>query len=242
MHYKLASLLLIPLILFSSLTFESRAQPLSYDEFGRLIGEAKRSADLANVIERAKTLGFKVERSFDVGRTLTVKLEDRLVLGMPLVGGKGGALLLFILYEDSYSEAYLYLIRGDRILLDSFSRSGVVTIFGNGVCRACKLRVEPLEAGCTDCYSSGCRPCCSRQISCPSGRYADCKFICDDWDRPCLIRCGLSITGCVLVCKRCGTGDLLSCLLCVNCAINAGGLCSHCCISSHCACRCLRYH
>ncbi|MEM4581082.1 MAG: hypothetical protein QW092_01805 [Candidatus Korarchaeum sp.] len=39
-----------------------------------------------------------------MGRTLKVKLEDRLVLGMPLVGGKGGALLLFILYEDSYSE------------------------------------------------------------------------------------------------------------------------------------------
>ncbi|MEM0294753.1 MAG: hypothetical protein QW221_01185 [Candidatus Korarchaeum sp.] len=220
MRYKLAALFLIPILVSPMVRLEAQGQELDSIRLYSLMGEARRSADFMNLLARAKSMGFKEVKylGFDM------KSEGLLVLGAMLSRGEDNALLIFELFDDGYSEAYLYMLRGDRVLLDSFSRSGVITVYGksHSTCpivarngRSSSTGIGPLEAGRNDCYSSGCRPCCSAQIGCPSGRYADCKYICDSWNYGCLINCGVTLVGCATSCADCIAGSRLACGFCI---------------------------
>ena len=243
MRYGFAFPLLMLLVLFLPLIgLEAHeVQMLSYDQLRALIRKAGSSIDFMNLMMRAKFTGFKEERYF--GFRFESEEGSQLVLGVMLSKGEGKVIILFVIHENSYPEAYFYSIKGEAILLNYISRSGVVTEIGateDGL-RTCTIGAEPLDAGCVDCSSPGCRPCCSSQISCPTGRYADCKYICSSWDKGCLIQCGLGLACCFSCCSACvKTG--YSCICCIYCAMNSGACMSRCCTSSHCACRCLRYH
>ncbi len=177
-----------------------------------------------------------------------MKGNESNTLGVLFYKGSLRALPIYIQWDDGYSEAYAYIIYGDRILLDSFSRAGEIKLSNElKSCfpMGCSVN-ELLEASCQDCVSNGCRPCCSSQISCPPGRYADCKFICSSWSTSCLYRRGLSLAGCAEARGSCiATPNPFTCGICLGCVLGSpllGEECAHYCKSSRCACRCLRYH
>jgi|GEM_PF-3839954 len=206
-------------------------------------GSNELSSDYENVFNRLKSLGFR-----EYGETFWIKGDGSSILVAPFYKGSSRALLIYVQWDDGYSEAYSYMIYGDKILLDSFSRAGKIKL-SNELKRffsVCSIGLEPLEASCQDCISNGCRPCCSSQISCPPSRYADCKFICSSWDNKCLYRCGLSLVGCAEACGSCiAAPNPLTCGICLGCVLGSpllGEECAKCCKSSRCACRCLRYH
>ncbi|MEM2219841.1 MAG: hypothetical protein QXU50_06990, partial [Candidatus Korarchaeum sp.] len=70
------------------------------------MGEARRSADFTNLLARAKSMGFKEVKYFG----FDMKSEGLLVLGVMLSRGEDNALLIFELFDDGYSEAYLYML------------------------------------------------------------------------------------------------------------------------------------
>ena len=207
-------------------------------------GSNELSPDYNNVLSRLRSLGFR-----EYGEPLWMKGNESDILGVLFYKGSSRALLIYIQWKDGYSEAYAYMIYDDKIVLDSFSRAGKLTLSNElkrCFTRNCPVRLEPMEASCQDCVSNGCRPCCSSQISCPPGRYADCKFICNSWDNGCLYRCGLSLAGCAEACGSCiSTPNPFTCGICLSCVLGSpllGEECAHCCKSTQCACRCLKYH
>jgi len=202
-------------------------------------GSDELSLDYINVLNRLKSLGFR-----EYGEAFRMKGNESNTLGVLFYKGSLRALLIYIQWDDGYSEAYAYIIYGDRIVLDSFSRAGEIKLSNElKSCfpMGCSVS-ELLEASCQDCVSNGCRPCCSSQISCPPGRYADCKFICSSWSTSCLINCGLTSAICASPCASCKKGSLADCVSCIACAIQVAGCLANCCTSFYCSCRCLRYH
>jgi hypothetical protein len=201
-----------------------RPEQLDERERIELIGTAEKSIDYANVMNRMKAKGFKIS-----GKEEAFRLGDRRVLVIPFEG----AFVVYVLWNDGYAETYAYIIdkENKKILLDSFSRSGVLTVFS-------ELDDPP---SCYDCSSQGCVPCCSQQITCSPSRYPSCRELCGQLDYWCLIACGVGIPSCAVACTSCIVSGA-SCEACIACAISSSPCLKGCCVGGlYCACRCIPY-